>query len=56
MYFVIWKPKDKFTSYTNVLFTTEKKADEFMKKNKKRKIEFKVVPFDNENYNKYWFK
>nr|BAR28687.1 hypothetical protein [uncultured Mediterranean phage uvMED] len=56
MYFVIWKPKDKFTSFTNVLFTTEKKADEFMKKNKKRKIEFKVVPFDNENYNKYWFK
>ena len=46
MYFVIWKPKDKFTSFTNVLFATEKEATEFMEKNKKRKIEFKVVPYD----------
>ena len=32
MYFVIWKPKDKFTSFTNVLFATEKEAKEFAKK------------------------
>ena len=56
MYFVIWKPKDKFTSFTNVLFATEKAANEFMEKNKKRKIEFKVVPYDKENYDKYWYK
>jgi len=55
MYFVIWKPKDKFTSFTNKLFATEKEANEFMEKNKKRKIEFKVVPYDKENYNKYWY-
>ena len=56
MYFVIWKPKDKFTSFTNKLFATEKEATEFMEKNKKRKIEFKVVPYDTENYDKYWYK
>lgn len=56
MYFVIWKPKDKFTSFTNKLFATEKEATEFMEKNKKRKIEFKVVPYDKENYDKYWYK
>tara|TARA_E500000318_G_scaffold90137_1_gene87885 strand:- start:294 stop:464 length:171 start_codon:yes stop_codon:yes gene_type:complete len=55
MYFVIWKPKDKFTSFSNVLFATEKAANEFMEKNKKRKIEFKVVPYDKENYDKYWY-
>ena len=32
MYFVIWKPKDEFTSFTNVLFATEKEAKEFAKK------------------------
>ncbi len=56
MYFVIWKPKDKFTSFINKLFATEKEANEFMEKNKKRKIEFKVVPYDTENYDKYWYK
>ena len=56
MYFVIWKPKDKLTSFSNVLFSLEKDAREFAKKSIKRKIEWDVVLYDNENYNKYWYK
>jgi hypothetical protein len=56
MYFVIWKPKDKFTSFTNVLFATEKEAKEFAKKSINRKIEWDVVLYDTENYDKYWYK
>jgi hypothetical protein len=56
MYFVIWKPKDKFTSFSNVLFAFEKDAIEFAKKSVKRKIEWDVVLYNNENYDKYWYK
>jgi hypothetical protein len=56
MYFVIWKPKDKFTSFSNSLFALEKEAREFAKKSIKRKIEWDVVPYDKENYDKYWYK
>jgi len=56
MYFVIWKPTDKFTSFCNVLFSLEKDAREFAKKSIKRKIEWDVVPYNKENYDKYWYK
>jgi len=56
MYFVIWKPKDKFTSFSNTLFAYENEAKEFAKKSIKRKIEWDVVPYNKENYEKYWFK
>jgi hypothetical protein len=56
MYFVIWKPKDKFTSFSNVLFALEKDAIEFAKKSVKRKIEWDVVLYNSENYDKYWYK
>ena len=56
MYFVIWKPKDKFTSFSNTLFALENEAKEFAKKSIKRKIEWDVVPYNKENYEKYWFK
>ena len=56
MYFVIWKPKDKFTSFTNTIFSLEKDAREFARKSIKRKIEWDVVLYDKENYDKYWYK
>ena len=56
MYFVIWKPKDKFTSFCNQLFPLEKDAKEFAKKSINRKIEWDVVLYNTENYDKYWYK
>ena len=56
MFFIIHKPKDKFTSYTNVVFSTEEEAKEFGKKSIKKKIEWDVVLYDKENYDKYWYK
>ena len=56
MYFIIWKPKDIFTSFTNTLFALESEATEFAKKSIKKKIEWKVVSYNKENFDKYWFK
>ena len=56
MYFVIWKPKDKFTLFSNTIFALEKEAREFAKKSIKRKIEWDVVLYNSENYDKYWYK
>ena len=39
MYFIIWKQKNKYR----------------MQKSFKRKDKWKVVDYDNENYNKYWY-
>ena len=47
MYFIIYKPGDKFTSFTNQIFQTEEAALDYAKRNKfKKSIEWKVVPFD----------
>ena len=56
MFFVIWKPKEKFTSFCNQIFATEKDAREFAVKSIKKKIQWDVVPYDKENYDKYWYK
>ena len=56
MFFIIHKPKDKFTSFTNVIFSTEKEAREFASKCIKKKIEWDVVLYNSENYDKYWYK
>ncbi len=56
MYFIIFKNKDKLTSYTNEIFNTEKEAADYAKRSLKRKDTWEVVPFDKENYDKYWYK
>ena len=58
MYFIIFKPnqKDKFTSFTNQIFTTEEEADGFAKRSLKKKDVWKVVLYDKENYDKFWYK
>ena len=50
MYFIIHKPKDKFTSFTNIIFNTEDEAVDFGKRNKfKKNIQWKAVEYNAEN-------
>ena len=42
--------------FTNVIFDKEKTAEEFANKSMKRGFEFKVVEYNKENYERYWYK
>ena len=55
MYFIIFKPEHRYRMYTNQIFSTEEDALEFAKKSFKRIDNWRVVDYDNENYNKYWY-
>ena len=55
MYFIIWKQKNKYRLYTNQIFSKEEDALEFAKKSFKRKDKWRVVDYDSENYDKYWY-
>ena len=58
LYFVLYKNKkdNDYKMFTNVLFNNEKTAEEFGKKSMKRGFEFKVVEYNHENYERYWYK
>ena len=58
LYFVIYKnKKDKdFKMFTNVIFDKENEAEEFGRKSMKRGFEYKVVEYNKENYERYWYK
>jgi len=58
LYFVIFKKKkDKeYTLFTNVVFDNEKEADEFGRKSMRRGFEHKIVEYNSENYERYWYK
>jgi len=58
LYFVLFKnKKDKeFRMFTNLIFDKENDAEEFAKKSMKRGFEFKVVEYNGENYERYWYK
>ena len=57
MYFIIHKPKDKFTSFSNEIFNTEKEAQEYGKRNKfKKNIQWKAFEYNEDNINKYWYR
>ena len=58
IYFVIYKnKKDKdFKMFTNVIFDKENEAEEFGRKSMKRGFEYKVVEYNKENYEMYWYK
>ena len=58
IYFVVYKnKKDKdFKMFTNVIFDKENEAEEFGKKSMKRGFEYKVVEYNKENYERYWYK
>ena len=42
--------------FTNILFDNEKEADSFGKKSMKRGFEHKIVEYNNENFDRYWYK
>ena len=58
LYFVIYKnKKDKeFKMFSNVLFDKENEAEEFGRKSMRRGFEHKIVEYNNENYERYWYK
>ena len=41
--------------FTNVLFDKELDAEEFGRKSMKRGFEYKVVEYNNDNYDRYWY-
>ena len=55
MYFVIWKQKNKYRLFSNQIFSEEKDAMDFARKSLKRKDEWKVVDYNKNNYDKYWY-
>ena len=42
--------------FTNIIFNTEKEANDFGKKSMKRGFEHKIVEYNNENFDRYWYK
>ena len=58
LYFVIYKQKKekKYRMFTNVVFDKEKEAEDFGKKSMKRGYVYKIVEYNKENYNRYWYK
>ena len=57
LYFILYKnKKDKdYKMFTNVLFDKELDAEEFGRKSMKRGFEHKVVEYNNDNYDRYWY-
>jgi hypothetical protein len=58
LYFIIYKNKKEkdYETFTNVIFDNEKEANEFGKKSMKRGFEHKVIDYNKENVDKYWYK
>ena len=58
LYFVLFKKKkDKeYKMFTNIIFNTEKEANDFGKKSMKRGFEHKIVEYNSKNYKRYWYK
>ena len=56
MYFLIFKPKNKFITYTNQVFGNEEDAKSFAERSFKKKVAWQIVPYDKEHIEKYWYK
>ena len=56
MYFLIFKPKTKFITYTNQVFANQNDAEFFAKRSFKKKDVWKIVSYNKENIDKYWYK
>ena len=56
LYFVLYKNKKEkdYETFTNVIFSSEKEANDFGKKSMKRGFEHKVIEYNSENYDRYW--
>jgi len=57
IYFIVFKNKTKkdYKLFTNVVFDKEEEANEFGRKSMKRGFEHKILEYNNENYNRYWY-
>ena len=57
IYFIVFKNKTKkdYKLFTNVVFDKEEEANVFGKKSMKRGFEHKILEYNNENYNRYWY-
>jgi hypothetical protein len=58
LYFVLYKNKKEkdYETFTNIIFSNEKEANDFGKKSMKRGFEHKVVEYNKSNVDKYWYK
>ena len=58
LYFVLFKSKKEndYKMFSNTLFDNEKEAEHFGKSSMKRGYEYKVIEYNKENYDKYWYK
>jgi hypothetical protein len=58
LYFVLFKNKkeEEFRMFTNLIFDKENDAEEFAKKSMKRGFEHKVVEYNEDNHERYWYK
>ena len=56
MYFIIYKPVDKFQMFSNEIWQTEQEAFEYGKRNKfSKRIQWKVIEYNKINKKKYWY-
>lgn len=58
LYFVIYKRKkdNEYKIFSNHLFDNEKSAEYFGKSSMKRGYEHKVIEYNKDNHDKYWYK
>ena len=58
LYFVLFKSKKEsdYKMFNNTLFDNEKEAEHFGKSSMKRGYEYKVIEYNKENYDRYWYK
>ena len=58
LYFVVFKNKKEknYKMFSNTLFDNEKEAEHFGKSSMKRGYEYKVIEYNKENYDRYWYK
>tara|TARA_R110000824_G_scaffold68967_3_gene177798 strand:- start:2326 stop:2496 length:171 start_codon:yes stop_codon:yes gene_type:complete len=56
MYFLIFKKENRFRTYTNQVFNNEEDAEFFANKSFKKKDVWKIVLYNKENIDKYWYK
>ena len=57
LYFIVFKNKkdNDYKLFTNEIFDSEKKANEFGKKSMKRGFEHKVLEYTKDNVDRYWY-
>ena len=57
LYFIIFKSKKEkdYKLFTNTIFDKEIDANEFGRKSMKRGFEYKILEYNKDNMDKYWY-